>query len=99
VPSVPLPGRRVTGWLGMAGVVSVVIYGVIMGYWNDPALLVTVVIVRLAAAFGLAAVIGILVAIAMLLCRQDRVVSGFARITVCVGSLVTLGLVVTNLLR
>lgn len=92
-----LPGLKTAVLLTVVAVVCLIAYGIIMGYHHEPLLLLTVVVVRLLAGYGLASVVGALVAIVMLLRRKPRVLASFVSATLTIGALTVLGLIVLNL--
>ena len=92
-----LPNAKTVAWLTAAALLSLVVYGTVLGYYRDPELLVTVTTVRLVAAFGIGALAGAPIALVMLVRRQPRWRAGFVLSTLGLGSLIVIGLVVFNI--
>ena len=84
-------------WASGIAVVTLIAYGIMKGYHEDPELLVTVIVVRLAAALGIGLGIGTLLAAVMLVRRKQGVVVGFFKITLMGASVTVIVLAILNL--
>ncbi len=92
-----MPSLKTAVLLTVAAIAGLIAYGVVMGYHDEPMLLLTVVVVRLLAGYGLAAAVGVLLAVVMVVRRKPRVLAAFASATLTIGALTVIGLILLNL--
>lgn len=89
---------RTVGAAGIA-LLALVVYGFLMGYHRDPELMLTVVLVRLAAGFGVGLTLAAVLAVGLLVRRQSGVIASFAKSSVLFTSVTVVALVVFNLVE
>lgn len=84
---------------GCISLVTLIGYALIKGYHHDVELMITVILVRLVAGFGLGIGLAIIVSLVHLARRKSRIVSSFPSTAIIAGSVVVTGTAFVNLLQ